>query len=137
MEKNEAFALNKIVRSLIDSFMLDNITSFSDWLNQYNDTFEEVAKIVDNYVEKTTNNKIDEIEHWEKVVMLNSVAIYMIEMDITDVPDGNSINKILKTFVLLVRKYKYINIGLIESKEKLYISNPETHVFSVPAYNLN
>lgn len=135
-EQNDIIMSN-IVKEIINSLLNDNIYSFGDWLKFYNQTFDEILDVINDYVKKVNENKCDNIEHWQKVVMLNAIALYMIELEIQELPSDETRGEILKIFVEIIRKYRYINFGFVQPKEFIYISDPSTHKFDVPEHNLN
>lgn len=127
----EEILLERTVMEIRNDFLKSNINSLGDWLKVYgNDNYDETAKIIENYVTKATEGRFDEIEHWEKVVMLNSIALYMIEMDFDFVPPvPEHRNKIIATFIETIRKYKYIKLGYLKPTGDILISNPKTQEF--------
>jgi len=127
----EEILLEKTVMAIRNDFLNSNIKSLGDWLKIYGEeTYDETAKIIEDYVTKVSEGRFDEIEHWQKVVMLNSIALYMIEMDfdfIPPVPEHR--NKIVATFIETIRTYKYIKLGYLKPTGEILISNPKTQEF--------
>ncbi len=98
--------LEDTVKLIVLDMEKNDIYCFGDWLILYDETIEEIENFVNEYCEKIRTNKINEIEHWLKVVMLNSIALYMIEMDLKEVPTGDGmINKLLAVYIETIRFY--------------------------------
>lgn len=123
-------ALEETVNLIILDMRKVNIYNFGDWLIEYEETIEEVESFVNGYCEKVLNRKLNEIENWEKVVMLNALALYMIEMDINDVPIGDvMINKLLAIYVETIRYYKLKKQGKLKLVGNVFISDITLHKF--------
>ncbi len=119
---NELFVENS-VKLLLADFQKWGINNFSQWLERYDDTFEQILGIVEGYVDKVTREDWGSIEDWERIVMLNSVALYMVELDINFIPEGNLRNEILYRFVQTIRIYSFVKKGLFKLNGQILISN--------------
>lgn len=123
-------ALEETVKLIVLDMKRGNIYSFGDWLIEYEETIEEVESFVNAYCDKVLHNKLNNIENWEKVVMMNAIALYMIEMDINDVPIGNTmINKLLAIYVETIRYYKLKKHGKLKLLGNVFISDITLHKF--------
>lgn len=112
----------KRVNIILADYQQWNVWTFGDWLKRYDDTMDEVISFISEYMAKCFEERYDEIEDWMKVVMLNSVAIYMLEMDLYDVPPAGLRGKILFKFIDTIRLYKLQQMGLIKINSEITIS---------------
>jgi hypothetical protein len=125
----DVITVEKTVKLIVYDYKSMGIANFGDWLRYYDETIDEVVKFVDDFCDKVKEGKFDKIEQWEKVVMLNSLAIYMIEMDINVVPSGDLMNKILKIYVETIRHYKLKKMGYLKLMGTVLISDISLHKF--------
>ena len=125
----DVITVEKTVKIIVYDYKAMGITNFGDWLRHYDETIDEVVEFVDGYCDNVQKGKLDEIEQWEKVVMLNSLALYMIEMDINVVPSGDLLNKILKIYVETIRYYKLKKMGYLKLMGAVFISDISLHKF--------
>lgn len=114
--------LEKVVKSIILDLKSKEIKNFQEWLIHYDETIDEVVEFVDDYCTKVTDNKIDEIEQWQKVIMLNAVALYMIEWDTEQIPNG-MMNRILQIYVETIRYYSMFKKGYLKLSGTILISD--------------
>lgn len=126
----DAIERDKIIKAQIDYFSQNGITNFGEWLNHYASTIQEVENFVNEYALKVHENRLDEIEKWMKVIMINALALYAMEFDIDDYDFSDQIvNKVLKVYILTIRDYN----DMLKGKKKLigsiYISDISLYKF--------
>lgn len=113
-----------VVKTIVLDLKNRDISNFDEWLKHYDDTIEEVVGFVNVYCEKAQAQKFDEIEQWEKIIMLNAVALYMIEMGIDYPPQGDEfIKKILKIYIETIRYYYLKSKGYLKLNGRVLISD--------------
>lgn len=111
------------VNKIIENLEKDGIRDFNDWLLYYDPTIDEVIGFVNGYCDKIQKGQFNEIEEFEKIIMLNSIALYTMEMDI-QIPSGDSfINYILAIFIETIRKYKMMKDGHLKLIGRVFISD--------------
>jgi len=116
--------IEKIVNGIVVDLNERGISDFGKWLREYDNTIDEVENILINYVKKVNSNRISEIERWENVVMLNSVALYVIEMGLDEVPVGEEIvDKLFKIYVSTVQDYIRMKRGRMKLVGSVFISD--------------
>lgn len=118
-----------LVKTSINDFAEWGIKSFGDWLKHYDDTFDEVLQIVNDYCDKVVLKNTEPIQQWEQAVMLNALALYVVEMDTNEIPTGVLRDNILKVFVETIRMYKYKKLGFLKINGEIYISNIAKNCF--------
>lgn len=127
----DSFYTEYIVSTFIKDYESWGIKCFGDWLTYFDENFEQTLTIVNDYCLKVQTDRFEEIEQWKKTVMLNALALYMLEMDVYEVPTGDLRNQILKVFVETIRMYKFKKKGLINIIGQIYISNATNHQYSL------
>jgi hypothetical protein len=127
-DENEILVKDSI-NLLISDFQKWGINNFGDWLLRYDDTIEQVLGFVETYLDKVERDDLDAIEGWEAVVMLNPLALYMVELDINFVPEGDLRYQIQYIFVETIREYISVKKGLSKVDGKILISNAKNYEF--------
>ncbi len=126
---DDTIVLQERVSAIASDFQANGIKSFGDWLTHYEDTIDEVEGFVNTYCEKVKEERFNEIENWERVVMLNALALYIIEMDIREAPVDDMLNKILAIYVETIRLYKMKKDGLLKLVGSVFISDITLYKF--------
>jgi ribonucleotide reductase alpha subunit len=121
---------DQIIGQIINSFSKDGINTFGDWLKHYGSTIEEVENFVNDYVVKVNDNKLDEIERFQKVIMMNALALYIVELDLDhyDIPD-ELIDRLLKIYVTTIRDYNRMLKGQTKLIGPVFISDISLYKF--------
>lgn len=122
MIAEDAIDIKNVVKTIILDLKSHRIENFQDWLIRYDDTIDEVEGFVNDYCTKVTNDKIDEIEQWQKIIMMNALAIYMIELDIQQIPYG-MMNRIMQIYVETIRYYSMFKKGYLKLSGTICISD--------------
>jgi hypothetical protein len=122
MTIDDTITLEKIVKAIISDFKNNGTLNFGEWLTLYQETMPEVEGFVRDYCDKVNANNLDAIERWQKVVMLNSIALYMIEMDIDQIP-YEMMNKILAVYIETILNYNSMLKGNLKLIGQIFISD--------------
>jgi hypothetical protein len=122
----------KIEDFLYDEIILDftekNIKNLGDWLKYYGESYDDILKISNSYYGKLTNNKIQNIDFDEKILINNIIVLYCIEMDV-DKPEGDLLKYIILTFIQIIQEYKLVILGKIKYFGEILISNKNSNKF--------
>lgn len=121
--------IEETIREIVQDYRTMGVSSFQDWLILYGETMDENEQFVNEYCQKIRANQINEIENWLKIFMLNSVALYMIEMDIDVIPN-EMINRIVAVYVETIRYYNMCKKGYLKVSGNILISDITSYKFS-------
>jgi len=121
--------IEETIRAIILDYKKMGINSFEDWLLLYDETMDENEQFVNEYCQKIRANQINEIETWLKIFMLNSIALYMIEMDIDVIPN-EMINRIVAVYNETIRYYNMCKKGYLKLNGNILISDITSYKFS-------
>lgn len=119
---DDTITLEKLVKTIINDYKNNGTSNFGEWLTIYQETMPELEGFVREYCDKVGSGNYNAIERWLKVVMLNSIALYMVEMDIDHIP-YEMMNKILAIYVETILNYNSMLKGDLKLIGKIYISD--------------
>lgn len=123
-----------LYKEIMNDFLEKKIKNFNDWLKYYStegNDFEDVVKLTESYYYKVLRKDLINISMEEKVLIYNAIALYCTEMDV-DRPTGTLFNKIIGTFIEIVRHYNLFLKGFVSLKGEISISDrTKTKFFSV------
>jgi hypothetical protein len=114
-------------KELMNDFIEKKIKNFQDWLKYYStegNNFEDIVRLTESYYYKVLRQDLLSITLEEKVVIYNAIALYCTEMDV-EKPTGSLFNKIVRTFIEIVRHYNLYLKGFVSLRGEVSISNRE------------
>ncbi len=116
--------IDETIKAIVLDYRSMGVNSFEDWLILYNETMDENEQFVNEYCQKIRADQINEIETWLKIFMLNSVALYMIEIP------NEMINRILAVYIETIRYYNMCRKGYLKVSGNILISDITSYKFS-------
>ena len=120
----------KIIGEIIQDFSIHNISNFGEWLAHYDDTLDEVEEFVNSYVDKVNTGRFDEIERFQKVVMMNALALFIVELELDHYElHDELVDKLLETYVKTIRNYNRMLKGEMKLIGPVFISDITSHKF--------
>lgn len=120
----------KIIGEIIQDFSIHNISNFGQWLAHYDDTLDEVEEFVNSYVDKVNSRKFDEIERFQKVVMMNALALFIVELELDHYElHDELVDKLLERYVKTIRNYNRMLKGELKLIGPVFISDITSHKF--------
>jgi hypothetical protein len=111
---------------IINDFKSKQIANFHDWLIYYSTDGNDLNDIKDILVSinlKIKENREDEVEFEEKILLYHALALYCLEMEITELPEGELKQIIVDNFWKSIFKYCDFLKDLATLEGKIFISD--------------
>lgn len=128
MQVRDEVEMCKRIGVIKSNLELDGITNFQEFLDHHTDkdfgNLDSLEDFVNTYCTKVVKNRLNAIHDWERVIMLNALALYMIELNIEEPPIGEQmVNKLLKIYTLTIRNYNEVLKGTMKLNGPVFISD--------------